>query len=79
MSNLKYTFSVKVTKALCAVILEQSDSFSFDMIEAQLIAKDETREAKRHYQSNKASQLIHSLPSSLQYSVKVAQEKGASN
>ena len=79
MSNLEYTFSVKVTKPLCAAILEQSDSYSFDTIEAQLIAKAETREAKRHYQSNEASQLIHSLPPSLQYSVKLAQEKGASN
>ena len=79
MSNLEYTFSVKVTEPLCAAILEQSDSYSFDTIEAQLIAKAETREAKWHYQSNEALQLIHSLPPSLQYSVKLAQEKGASN
>ena len=43
MSNLEYKFSIKVTKPLCAAILEQSDSYSFDTIEAQLIAKAETR------------------------------------
>ena len=77
--DLEHSSSLKVTKPLCTSILEQSDTYSFETYEAQIVAKAETRQMKRQHYSSEASQLLNTLPSSLQYSMKLAQEKGASN
>ena len=79
MCDLEHSSSLKVTKPLCTSILEQSNTYSFETYEAQIVAKTETRQMKRQHYSNEASQLFNTLPSSLQYSMKLAQEKGASN
>ena len=51
----------------------------YETFEKQLAAKAQTCQAKRQYHSDEASEILQSLPPSLQYAVKLAQEKGSSN
>ena len=75
----EYRASQQVTKPLSDSILQQNPQYSFDTLEAQLVAKSNLRTLKKQVQSNEASNLKSCLPVPLQYSMSLAQESGASN
>ena len=76
LAHLEYASSIKVCQPLSSSILEQSVLYSYETYEKQLAAKVETRHAKRQYHSDEASQIIQSLPPSLQYAVSLLRRKG---
>ena len=78
-STSEYRASQQVTKPLSDSILQQNFQYSFDTLEAQLVAKSNLRTLKKQEQSNEASNLKSCLPVPLQYSMSLAQESGASN
>ena len=78
-STSEYAASQQVTKPLSDLILQQNPQYSFDTLEAQLIAKSNLRSSKRQQQATESSNLKSSLPASLQYSMSLAQESGASS
>ena len=78
-SNSEYAASVQITKHLSELIIQQNSVYSFDTQEEQLAAKSNLRRTKRQVQINETSQLKSSLSTSLQYSMLLAQEKGASS
>ena len=78
-STSEYRASQQVTKPLSDSILQQNPQYSFDTLEAQLVAKSNLRTLKKQVQSNEASNLKSCLPVPLQYSMSLAQESGASN
>ena len=78
-SNSEYAASVQITKPLSDLIIQQNSAYSLDTHEEQLAAKSNLRRTKRQVQINEASRLKSSLSTSLQYSMLLAQEKGASS
>ena len=78
-STSEYAASQQVTKPLSDLILQQNPQYSFDTLEAQLIAKSNLQSSKRQQQATESSNLKSSLPASLRYSMSLAQESGASS
>ena len=78
-SNSEYAASVQITKPLSDLIIQHNSVYTLDTQEEQLAAKSNLRRTKRQVQINEASQLKSSLSTSLQYSMLLAQEKGASS
>ena len=78
-SSAEYSASQKITSALKTMILEQSTTYSPEVCENQLKAKGETHKQRRSQQLEAASLLKPTLSSTLQHSMALAQEKGASS
>ena len=78
-ANSEYLASVQVTKPLTDLIMQQNAVYSYEAQEAQLLAKFDLWRTKRQVQANETSQLKSSVPTSLQHSMSLAQEKGASS
>ena len=81
LSSSEYLASVQVTKPLTDLIMQQNAVYSYEAQKAQLLAKCDLWRAKWQVQANEASQLKSGIPTctSLQHSMSLAQEKGASS
>ena len=81
LANSEYLASVQVTKPLTDLIMQQNVVYSYEAQEAQLLAKLDLRRTtgKRQVQANETSQLKSGISTSLQHSMSLAQEKGASS
>ena len=79
LANSEYLALVQVTKPLTDQIMQQNAVYSYEAQEAQLLAKFDLRRTKRQVQANEAFQLKSGIPTSLQHSMSLAQEKGASS
>ena len=73
-----YTASSRITAPLTALISTQEDNYSYECVAAQVTAKAETKNLNRRVMKEAATALKAKLPASLQRSVDLAQEKGAS-
>ena len=78
-ASSEYLASLQVTKPLSDLILQQNPVYSFETLEAQLVAKSDIQRSKRQVKMANASHLKTSLPAPLQHSMSLAQEKGASS
>ena len=79
LSNSEYLASVQVTKPLTDLIMQQNAVYSYEAQEAQQLAKFDFRRTKWQVQANEAFQLKSGIPTSLQHSMSLAQDKGASS
>ena len=77
-SQLIFDNSTKLTRPLVDLILQQSTSLPFEVIEAQSTARREIRHEVKQSQSVLCNELFTKLPASLQRSMEVASETGAS-
>ena len=77
-SQLIFDHSTRLTRPLVDLILQQSTSLPFEVIEAQSTARYEIHQEQRQSQSIHCHELFTKLPASLQQSMKVACETGAS-
>ena len=59
--------------------MQQNAVYSYEAQEAQLLAKFELRKTKWQVQADESSQVKSSISTSLQHSMSLAQEKGASS
>ena len=78
-ASSEYLASLQVTKPLSDLILQQNPVYSFETLEAQLVAKSDIQRSKRQVKMANASHLKTSLPAPLQHSMSLVQEKGASS
>ena len=79
LSQMEHPASVAVAAPLRDLILEQSLEYTFGTLEAQMNAKTEVRRLRQEKLSSVAAQVRSDLPNSLQRSMDLAQEKGASS
>ena len=78
-ASSKYSASRQVTKLLSDLILQQNCLYSFETLEAQLEAKADFRSSTRQMRMAEASRLKTRLPTRLQHSMTLAQERGTSS
>ena len=78
-ASSKYSASRQITKPLSDLILQQNCVYSFETLEAQLEVKADVRSSTRQMQMAEASQLKTRLPTRLQHSMTLAQERGTSS
>lgn len=79
LSSSEFPASRKVSSPLYKLILEQNPVYSFEAMEGQMSAKSEIRRDRRDSASSRASELKPNLPPTLQQSMELAQERGASS
>ena len=77
-SQLLFDNSTRLTRPLVDLILQQSTSLPFDVIEAQSTTKCKIHQELKQSQSVHCNELFTKLPASLQRSMEVASESGAS-
>ena len=77
-SQLLFDNSTRLTRPLVDLILQQSTSLPFDVIEAQSTARCKIHQELKQSQSVHSNELFAKLPASLQRSMEVASESGAS-
>ena len=75
----EFSASVKVAGPLKSLIMEKTWEIPIETLEKQRDAKNEISRNRRRTEAEIASQLKSSLPSALQHSMTLAQEKGASS
>ena len=78
VADEEFSASIKVSDPLKNAILQQSFEYSDDVVYDQVEAKGEVRRSKRERSTQAAETLKQSLSASLQRSMDLAQEKGAS-
>ena len=78
-SSEEFSASLKITTPLKTLIRGKDPMYPFETWEEQYKAKDEVHKSRRKKQSDTANQMKPSLPSTLQRSMMLAQEKGASS
>ena len=77
VAEVEFTASTKITDPLKHAILQQSFVYSDEVIAEQLNAKSEVRKLKREQSMQAADSLKQSLSISFQWSMDLAQERGA--
>jgi len=75
----KFHESESITAPLINLILQQSHSYPAEVKAKQINAQDNTRAERRSSQKRDAEELMEKLPNSMQRSLSLAAEKGASS
>ena len=75
----EFSASLKISCPLKNLIVDKVWEFTFESWEAQMNAKIEISKNRRLAEANTAEQLKTSMPTALQHSMTLAQEKGASS
>ena len=78
VADVEFSASRKVSNPLRNAILQQSFEYTGEVVHEQVEAKNEVHKMKRDQSSQAADSLKKSLSVSLQRSMDLAQEKGAS-
>ena len=78
MTEAEFSASTRITDPLKRAVMEQSFEYPHEIVEAQFRARNEVRKQKHDQGKQDADRLKQSLPTSLQRSMDLAQEKGAS-
>ena len=77
-AEAEFSASTKITDPLEKAVIEQSLELPHEITETQMRSRNEVRKLKRDQSKQDAERLKQSLPTSLQRSMDLAQEKGAS-